>query len=207
MECGDFNTRGRAPERRPRLWRLILAGTVFAATLQLANSDVVTRAFATALETSFSRPSLGQGGALTGIIVLGGGDERLREAGRLGRMHSQIRLVFSGAGDIGRVRRQLGQDIAPSRIEIESRSRTTFENALFTKASIQPAAGERWLLVTSAAHMPRAIGAFRSVGFEVEPWPVHDLGNQGTASVLQHEALGLLWYWLLGRSSELFPQP
>ncbi len=210
MEHGDSSTRGRAPEaRRLRLWRLLLASAVFAAALQLANTEVVTRAFATALETSFSRPSLGHGSALTGIVVLGGGDERLREAGRLVRMYGQVRLVVSGGGEIGQVRRQLGHDIAPHRIEIEDRSRTTFENALYTKASIQPGAGERWLLVTSAAHMPRAIGAFRSVGFEVEPWPVHDLGtdNEGTASVLQHEALGLLWYWLLGRSNELFPQP
>jgi uncharacterized SAM-binding protein YcdF (DUF218 family) len=35
-----------------------------------------------------------------------------------------------------------------------------------------PKPGERWLLVTSAYHMPRAVGLFRKVGFAVEPYPV-----------------------------------
>jgi uncharacterized SAM-binding protein YcdF (DUF218 family) len=35
-----------------------------------------------------------------------------------------------------------------------------------------PKCGERWVLVTSAYHMPRSIGIFRKVGFEVEPYPV-----------------------------------
>ena len=33
------------------------------------------------------------------------------------------------------------------------------ENARFTKELVQPKPGERWLLVTSAHHMPRSIGA------------------------------------------------
>jgi uncharacterized SAM-binding protein YcdF (DUF218 family) len=37
---------------------------------------------------------------------------------------------------------------------------------------MQPKPGERWLLVTSAAHMPRAIGCFRRAGFAVEACPV-----------------------------------
>ena len=32
--------------------------------------------------------------------------------------------------------------------------------------------GERWLLVTSAFHMPRSVGLFRKAGFAVEPYPV-----------------------------------
>ena len=40
----------------------------------------------------------------------------------------------------------------------ENRSRNTFENAAFTKELIKPQAGEDWLLVTSAYHMPRAMG-------------------------------------------------
>src|SRR5438045_126106 len=55
--------------------------------------------------------------------------------------------------------------IAPERIVIEDRSRNSYENAVFTRDLVQPKAGDRWLLVTSAYHMPRSIGLFRKVGF------------------------------------------
>ena len=35
-----------------------------------------------------------------------------------------------------------------------------------------PKPGERWLLITSAFHMPRSVGLFRKAGFAVEPYPV-----------------------------------
>jgi uncharacterized SAM-binding protein YcdF (DUF218 family) len=194
---------------QPRFWRLLLAGLVFVATLQAASRDRVTGALAASLESCFPRAPIGEAAAITGIVVLGGGHERLQEAGRLARKHGHLRIFVSGAGDIGRIRHHLGRDIAPDRIEKEDRSRSTFENALYTKASIQPRPGERWLLVTSATHMPRAIGAFRSQGFDIEPWPVPDLPADidDAASILQHEVLGLLWYRLLGRTNALLPGP
>ncbi len=45
-----------------------------------------------------------------------------------------------------------------TRVQLESRSRNTVENAVFAKDMVRPKAGERWLLVTSARHMPRAVG-------------------------------------------------
>ena len=51
----------------------------------------------------------------------------------------------------------------------KTRSRNTVENAVFTKALVQPKPGERWLLVTSAQHMPRAIGCFRRSDFRSRP--------------------------------------
>ncbi|HET7210116.1 MAG TPA: ElyC/SanA/YdcF family protein, partial [Methyloceanibacter sp.] len=82
--------------------------------------------------------------------------------------------------------------------------------------------GKRWLLITSAYHMPRAIGAFRKAGFEVEAWPV-DYRTRGRADltrpfdkvseglrrvdVATREWFGLLAYWLRGRSDALFPAP
>jgi len=50
--------------------------------------------------------------------------------------------------------------------------RVTAENAVFTKHLIRPKSGEHWLLVTSAFHMPCAIGAFRQAGFPVDAYPV-----------------------------------
>ena len=55
---------------------------------------------------------------------------------------------------------------------MERRSRNTLENAEFSKALVAPKPGERWLLVTSAFHMPRSVGLFRKAGFAVEPYPV-----------------------------------
>ena len=62
--------------------------------------------------------------------------------------------------------------IAKTRLIMERRSRNTAENAVFSKALVAPKAGERWLLVTSAYHMPRSVGLFRKAGFAVEPYPV-----------------------------------
>ena len=55
---------------------------------------------------------------------------------------------------------------------MERRSRNTQENVEFSKAMVAPKSGERWLLVTSAFHMPRSVGLFRKAGFAVEPYPV-----------------------------------
>jgi len=85
---------------------------------------------------------------------------------------------------------------------------------------VQPKPGETWVLLTSASHMPRAVGAFRAAGWAVLPWPVGyrsrdrvwgfetSLGTR--LSVLDtagHEWEGLLAYWLRGHSSALFPAP
>lgn len=112
--------------------------------------------------------------------------------------------------------------IPKSRVTLEERSRNTVENARFTKALINPKPGERWLLVTSAAHMPRAIGVFRETGMAVEAYPV-DWQTSGWSDLwrrvpwpldgLHHaddavkEWTGLVAYWLAGYSAELFPGP
>ena len=62
--------------------------------------------------------------------------------------------------------------IARDRIVLERDSRNTVENAIMTKALVNPKPGERWLLVTSSWHMPRSVGVFRQAGFQVEPYPV-----------------------------------
>jgi uncharacterized SAM-binding protein YcdF (DUF218 family) len=54
----------------------------------------------------------------------------------------------------------------------EANSRDTWENAVFTRDLVKPKPGETWLLVTSAWHMPRSVGIFRRLGFDVIPYPV-----------------------------------
>jgi uncharacterized SAM-binding protein YcdF (DUF218 family) len=188
-------------------------------------------------------------GAPDGIIVLGGAispdvstardeaalneaGERLTVAAELARRYPAARILFSGgsgaliydegaeAAFAARILEDLG--IPRARIVLEDRSRNTVENARFSKALAQPKPGERWLLVTSAHHMPRAVGVFRKAGFPVEAYPV-DWRTRGASDMLRpfatlgdglrrsdtavREWIGLAVYWLTGRSSALFPAP
>ena len=79
----------------------------------------------------------------------------------------------------------------------------------------------RWVLITSAYHMPRAMASFRQAGFDVEPWPV-DYRTRGRADltrpfdkvseglrridVATREWVGLFAYWLAGRSDYAVPR-
>ncbi|MBZ5503454.1 MAG: YdcF family protein [Acidobacteriia bacterium] len=115
---------------------------------------------------------------------------------------------------------QLG--VARDRITIEAQSRNSAENATYCKRLIAPKPGERWLLITSAMHMSRAVGVFRQAGFPVEPYPVDYqfagwrglltlpgsvLGALAATDTAAHEWLGLLAYWITGRIPVLFPGP
>jgi uncharacterized SAM-binding protein YcdF (DUF218 family) len=107
-------------------------------------------------------------------------------------------------------------------VAVDRRARNTQENAEFSKAIAAPKNGERWLLVTSAYHMPRSVGLFRKAGFDVEPYPVDwrtggpaDLAKfwifsvEGLAAVDVgvREWMGLAAYWISGKTSEFFPGP
>ncbi len=76
--------------------------------------------------------------------------------------------------------------VPQDRLILEAKSRDTYENAVFLKEELTRAGelgpGKRWLLITSAYHMPRAMGAFRQAGFDVEPWPV-DYRTRGKADL------------------------
>jgi uncharacterized SAM-binding protein YcdF (DUF218 family) len=187
-------------------------------------------------------------GAPDGIVILGGaiaprlsldyGDTmvtsdagRLIAIAKLARAYPNARIVYSG-GDASLFANGLPEanflyplldsfGVARTRVVLEPRSRNTAENAGFTKELVQPKPGERWLLVTSAQHMPRAIGCFRRIGFAVEAYPVAwhtrtrlDLmaGTYFGSGLTKldyatHEWIGLIAYWLTGRTSELLPGP
>ena len=165
---------------------------------------------ATPLEQRFARASSGDGAAYVGVIALGGGEARIREAARLARDWPHLQLLVTGAGGKAKVRSLIGHDIGDERLLIEDRARNTFQNAAFAGTSVdhRPELREgRWLLVTSAIHMPRSIGVFRKAGLAVDPWPIDNLAEAERAVAAQHEWLGLVWYWLLGRTSALFPGP
>jgi uncharacterized SAM-binding protein YcdF (DUF218 family) len=200
------------------------------------------------LETRFP-PWNPEAGDPAGIIVLGGGVDaeltaargtpalassgaRLVAAAELAHRYPEARLVYVGgnaslrAADLSEA--EAAEDIFKNlgvredRVQLERNSRNTDENVRFVMRLVNPKPCERWLLVTSASHIPRSIGLFRKAGFNVEPYPV-DWGTSGWSDSYTfqtdfigglvlidraaHEWLGLLAYRLTGKTDELFPSP
>ena len=170
--------------------------------------------------------------AARGVVALNDAAERLTVTAALARRYPKARIVFSGGSNAllsdpipeapFAVDELEALGVAPERIAAEEQSRNTIENAVFSRLIAQPKPGERWLLVTSAYHMPRAIAAFRAAGFPVEACPV-DWRTRGPrdghvpfgslseglarTDAAVHEWVGLLAYRLSGRTKELFPAP
>jgi uncharacterized SAM-binding protein YcdF (DUF218 family) len=162
--------------------------------------------------------------------------ERMVEAAMLARRFPDAKIAFSG-GDAGILYKSGSEaegaenlltalGVPQDRLLLEAKSRDTYENALFLKEELlrvgELGPGKRWLLITSAYHMPRAMGVFRMAGFDMQAWPVDyrtrgrddltrpfDKVSEGLrrVDVASREWAGLLAYWLTGRSDALFPAP
>ena len=199
------------------------------------------------LEQRFPRPPM-LPDRIDGILVLGGAvDPRIslaygeavfngsiaRVLGGvvLARKHPEAKLALvGGEGELfpvgfGESRATAGfmleEGIPASRIIVEDRSRSTHENAVFAKEQIRPVAGQNWVLVTSAFHMPRAVAAFRAVDWPVIAYPVdfkvdprtglranfNLLDGLGTSTIAGKEWAGLVGYRLRGWTEDLFPAP
>ena len=166
-----------------------------------------------------------------GRPAIGGAGDRITATAALARLHPEARVLFTG-GDGSLIPTGLSEaestrdllislGVAPERILIEDKSRNTWENATLSYAAAQPKPGETWVLVTSAAHMPRAVGCFRRAGWTIVPDPVDyhsspasqgslhfDLaGGLSQFSLNMQEWVGLVAYYLLGRTDALFPAP
>jgi len=170
--------------------------------------------------------------AARGVVALDEAAERITVTAELARRYPNARIVFAGGGnavifeegaEAGFAVRELeALGVARDRVTAEEQSRNTIENAVFSRLIANPRPGERWLLVTSAYHMPRAMAAFRAAGFPVEAFPV-DWRTRGPIDAVRpfpslsdglrrtdaavHEWIGLLGYRLTGKASELFPAP
>ncbi len=186
--------------------------------------------------------------AVDGIIVLGGAIDDLTSQDRqtpiltsaanrlttfliLANRYPKARLVFTGgSGDLVQglaTEAPFARDflasmgLPPERVSFEGSSRTTWENAVEVNRLVHPKPGETWVLLTSAAHMPRSMGVFRAAGWTgMLAWPVGyrsrehitawapALGAElGLLDSAVHEWQGLVAYWLQGHSSALFPAP
>lgn len=230
-------------------WRRLGAGLVALAIVALAvvSLSPLGLLMMASLENRFPRPELPE--TIAGIVVLGGAfdtriartrggaefneaADRATEALLLARRYPQAKVIFSGgdasifAEDVPETESAeaffVGAGLPRDRLILDSRARDTFENAVYSKQLADPKPGETWLLVTSAFHMPRAVGCFRKAGFDIQPYPV-DYRTPGGATVWQpssasirnvekvhfaiREYLGLLAYRLQGRTDALFPAP
>ena len=156
----------------------------------------------------------------------------MTEAMTLARKYPGARVIFTGGSANIVLGPAIEADVAatmladlgldPKRLKLDRQARNTFENAVYAKQIADPKPGERWLLVTSAWHMPRAMGLFRKAGFNVEAWPT-DYRTAGTndayvpfyspseglrrLDVAVREWVGLVVNWLTGQSKDLLPAP
>ena len=184
-----------------------------------------------------------------GVIVLGGaidedismargqttfdeGAERLTQAAILARRYPSARIVYTGGSNslLGRPSTEAEQarnllvamGVDAERITLETRSRNTDENARFTAAIVHPQSDQSWFIVTSAFHMPRAMGLFRKASFAAIADPVDYRTVDGRDDwrlnvnlphglvlfdLAVHEWIGLVAYRLSHRIDDFFPGP
>lgn len=144
-------------------------------------------------------------------------DHILVTGGRIDWMGS----ASTPAEEMASLLRQIG--VPDKAIWLESESRNTYENALYSQPILHERGIDRILLVTSALHMPRSVKLFESQGFEVIPAPtdfsvtfedwerltdaslrIHILNlfpsadNLSSVTTALKEYLGILFYQLQG---------
>jgi len=226
---------GVALWRRPLGRRLLVA----AATLLIVLGVLPTAwLLMTPLEQRFPIPA--DPGRVDGIIVLAGAEsarlskvyaqpllnssgDRLTTFLMLARRFPGARLVHSGdtepASQSAAARALLlGVGIDPARIVFETKSRDTCGSPPATRELVKPDPAERWLLVTSAHHMPRSVACYRAAGWDVTPYPTdfrqgprpflfRVTDNLADVDDAAHEWVGLLYYRLRGFTNDLFPRP
>jgi len=228
---------------RAAKWLLIPTAIISFFLLVYPFSDLVMYP----LESRFSKPSeLPQ--TIDGIIVLGGGEEiklssswnnaelgkggdRFVSTAILARQYPNVPVIFSGGSGLLRFattenKENIGQSlllavgIDEHRLIIEPNARNTHENFLMT-APLLPDRQGTYLLVTSAFHMPRAIGIARQNMINVIAYPVDYRSNkpslrQWDFNLFEHlevlepawrEWIGLTVYYGTGKTSEWLPAP
>ena len=133
-------------------------------------------------------------------LILSGGSGDLYDQNK-----SEARLLERFAIELG---------VSQEKLLVEPSSRNTYENALYTKALMEEHGIDNIILVTSASHLPRAIGCFRKFGIEPIPYGVdyharmpyiprlsdivpNPENFRRTSSAL-HEYIGILMYKISG---------
>ena len=170
----------------------------------------------------------------SGEVELGDAADRVTTLVALARRYENAQLVY--AGGVGHL---VGNHVQPSelarrfyrdqgldleRVIFEGSSRNTWENAVNVQDLIGRTSEQSWLLVTSAIHMPRAMGVFRRLGWDILPYPVdywldpldrrstylgrfvqpNVAASLGEFDAAAREWVGLAAYALMGRVESVF---
>lgn len=173
-------------------------------------------------------------GALTearGTLAINGNAERLWYGLALAKRYPDAKLVYSGGNSLvfAEVPTEAEQaeqayraaGLTGPRVVYERGARNTRENAVLSMGLVKPGPDETWLLVTSAAHMPRAWGCFDAIGWSVVPFPVdYATGGGGDPiagfsplrglqrlTAATYEFAGLAYYYARGWIASPFPAP
>lgn len=164
------------------------------------------------------------------LPVAGAATARYIHLARLAKAYPQARLVvvgdtrpFSPSGkletkDIAKeILATIGVDL--SRVTYETHSLNTRQNAIEAQKLVNPRPGEKWVVVTMAPHLPRAMLCFKAVGWDVipsasdyytngrylmEPY-LHFTRNLYLLTIAAHEYYGLVSYRLLGWTKQIWP--
>jgi uncharacterized SAM-binding protein YcdF (DUF218 family) len=216
--------------KRPFIARTLLTTSVV--LLWLLSTPFIATALLQGLEGKPSATDTGKPLA-DAIVVLGGGTyfhapeyggdtvsaatlERLRFAARLQRETGKPILVTGGAplgnstSEAAQMKQVLEQEFNVPVRWAEGASDNTLENARLSRQILKQAGIDRIYLVTHAWHMPRAIRAFQTAGFQVIPaatayttrYRTDLLAFVPSAHALydsrkfMHELIGMLWYQL-----------
>jgi uncharacterized SAM-binding protein YcdF (DUF218 family) len=140
------------------------------------------------------------------MVVLGGGSwERPQRAAELFREGAAPRILLTGDGDCYSNRRELVAAGVPiAAIEVESKSRSTKENALLSVTILRRLGARRVILVTSWYHSRRARNCFRHYAPDIEflsrpayfGFPRSRWTRDGVKGFIRAEYFKLLGYWV-----------
>ena len=162
------------------------------------------------------------------LIHLNGSAERLIESIFLMNKYPKAKVIFSGgSGAIHdqnlthsyvakKFYKQLNINIR--NIVFESKSRNTYENILYSLKIANPSSDEKWILITSAFHMTRAMNISEKLDWKIIPYAVDFragkkfswkptisfFGNISAMQSASHEWIGLIAYYFMGRTNKIY---
>ena len=154
--------------------------------------------------------------------------ERLTESVKIINKYNPEKIIFSGGSQkqtfndshsyvAKKFFSEMGIDV--SKINFEFKSRNTYENILFSKQIAHPKKNEKWLIITSSFHMKRTMNIAEKIEWDFIPYPVDFrsgkkltsfkpsfdlLENFNSFNLAFHEIVGLITYYILGRTNKIF---
>jgi len=159
-------------------------------------------------------------------MILNDRIERITESAKIIKKFPNAKIIYSG-GNGTFSKPELGSDevanifykqlgVNTDRIIFENKSRNTYENFIFSKKFIDTDE-EKWLLITSAYHMKRAMSVAKKLNLNLIPYPVdftlqkdfkwkfwyhkiNFLYNMNNFQLASHEYIGLIVYYLTKKS-------